>query len=127
MTERIRLLVVEDDEVDRLAIRRAVEHSDLDAELREAITADEARPLLAQRFDCLLLDHDLPGVTGIELTRRLRAAGDPTPVILVTGAHDDDLLQTAADAGITDFIPKSDVSPRRIALRVRFAVRARSE
>jgi signal transduction histidine kinase len=123
MTERIRLLVVDDDDVDRLAIRRAVEHSDLDAELREATTADEARPLLAQPFDCLLLDHDLPGVTGIELTRRLRGAGDLTPVILVTGAHDDDLLQTAVDAGITDFIPKSDVSPRRVALRVRFAIR----
>ncbi|HEX8107754.1 MAG TPA: hybrid sensor histidine kinase/response regulator [Kofleriaceae bacterium] len=123
MTERIRLLVVDDDEVDRLAIRRAVEHSDLDAELREATTTDAARPLLSQRFDCLLLDHDLPGVTGIELTRQLRAAGDLTPVILVTGAHDDDLLQTAVDAGITDFIPKSDVSPRRIALRVRFAIR----
>ncbi len=123
MTERIRLLVVDDDEVDRLAIRRAVEHSDLDAELSEATTADAARPLLPARFDCLLLDHDLPGITGIELTRQLRAAGDLTPVILVTGAHDEDLLQTAVDAGITDFIPKSDVSPRRIALRVRFAIR----
>lgn len=123
MTERIRLLVVDDDVVDRLAIRRAVEHSDLDAELREAATADAARPLLAQRFDCLLLDHDLPGVTGIELTRQLRATGDLTPVILVTGTHDEDLLQTAVDAGITDFIPKSDVSPRRIALRIRFAIR----
>lgn len=123
MTERIRLLVIDDDEVDRLAIRRAVEHSDLGAELCEAATVDAARPLMAQRFDCLLLDHDLPGVTGIELTRKLRAAGDLTSVILVTGAHDDDLLQTAADAGITDFIPKSDVSPRRIALRVRFAIR----
>jgi signal transduction histidine kinase len=123
MTERIRLLVVDDDDVDRLAIRRAVEHSDLDAELREAATVDAAQPLLAQRFDCLLLDHDLPGVTGIELTRKLRAAGDLTPVILVTGAHDEDLLQTAVDVGITDFIPKSDVSPRRIALRIGFAIR----
>jgi signal transduction histidine kinase len=123
MTERIRLLVVDDDEVDRLAIRRAVEHSDLDAELREALTADAAEPLLAQPFDCILLDHDLPGVTGIELTSKLRAAGDPTPVILVTGTHDEDLLQTAVDAGITDFIPKSDVSPRRLALRIRFAIR----
>lgn len=123
MTEQIRLLVVDDDEIDRLAIRRAVEHSDLGAELREAATADAAQPLLAHRFDCLLLDHDLPGVTGIELTRALRAAGDATPVILVTGTHDEDLLQTAVDAGITDFIPKSDVSPRRLALRVRFAIR----
>lgn len=123
MTERVRLLVVDDDLVDRLAIRRAVEHSDLDAEITEASTAKEALALLPRRFDCLLLDHDLPDLTGTELTRRLREAGDHTPVILVTGAHDEDLLQQAIDAGITDFFPKSDVSPRRVALRVRFAIR----
>jgi len=123
MTDRIRLLVIDDDDVDRLAIRRAVEHSDLDAEIVEATTAGEAQKRRRQHFDCLLLDHDLPDVTGTELTRRLREAGDHTPVILVTGVHDDELLQQAIDAGITDFIPKSDVSPRRIALRVRFAIR----
>ena len=123
MSDRIRLLVVDDDLVDRLAIRRAVEHSDLDAEISEASTAREALKLRPQRFDCLLLDHDLPDITGTELTRRLREGGDHTPMILVTGAHDEDLLQQAIAAGITDFFPKSDVSPRRIALRVRFAIR----
>jgi len=123
MTDRIRLLVVDDDVVDRLALRRAVEHSDLDAELVETSSASEALQVIGERFDCVLLDHELPDVRGTELTRRLRDAGDLTPVILVTGAHDDDLLQEAVDAGITDFFPKSDVSPRRIALRVRFAIR----
>jgi two-component system sensor histidine kinase/response regulator len=123
MIDRVRLLVIDDDDVDRLAIRRAVEQSDLDAEIVEAATAGEAQKLRRQRFDCLLLDHDLPDVTGTEMTRRLREAGDHTPVILVTGVHDDELLQQGIDAGITDFIPKSDVSPRRIALRVRFAIR----
>src|SRR5262249_40597594 len=40
-----------------------------------------------------------------------------------TGQHDEELLQAAVDAGITDFFPKADLSPRRIALRIRFAVR----
>lgn len=127
MTERIRILVVDDDLVDRLAIRRAVEHSDLSAELVEAATGRQALQHIenraGSRFDCLLFDHDLPDVAGTDLTRRLRDAGDHTPVILVTGKHDDELLQTAVDAGITDFFPKSDISPRRIALRIRFAIR----
>ncbi|HEY0483844.1 MAG TPA: ATP-binding protein [Kofleriaceae bacterium] len=127
MTERIRILVVDDDLVDRLAIRRAIEHSDLHADIREAMTAAEAMAILEKRFenrfDCLLFDHDLPGTTGIALTRRLRDAGDLTPVILVTGQHDEELLQKAVDSGITDFFPKADVSPRRIALRIRFAIR----
>jgi signal transduction histidine kinase len=124
MTKRIRLLVVDDDEVDRLAIHRAVDHSDLNAELVDATNADEALALLRKgRFDCVLLDDELPGIKGTVLTRRLRDAGDLTPVILVTGKHDEDVLQQAIDAGITDFIPKSDISPRRLALRIRFAIR----
>jgi signal transduction histidine kinase len=123
MTERLRILVVDNDRVDRLEIRRAIEHSDLDAEIVEAATAGEAIPVIGKPLDCLLLDHDLPDITGIELTRRLRAAGNLTPVVLVTGQQDEELLQTAVDAGITDFFPKSDLSPRRLALRIRFAIR----
>jgi len=123
MTERIRILVVDDDLVDRLAVRRAIEQSDLHADIAEATTATEALSMLAGRFDCWLLDQDLPGTTGTELTRQLRDSGDVTPIVFVTGQHDEELLQAAVDAGITDFLPKSDLSPRRLALRVRFAIR----
>jgi signal transduction histidine kinase len=123
MTERIRILVVDDDLVDRLAVRRAIEQSDLPAEIEEATTAAEALGMAAGRFDCWLLDQDLPGTTGTELTRQLRGSGDVTPIVLVTGQHNEELLQVAVDAGITDFLPKSDLSPRRLALRVRFAIR----
>jgi two-component system, sensor histidine kinase and response regulator len=123
MSERFRILVVDDDVVDRLAIRRAVEQSDLDAEIEEAATAAEALRKVQSPFDCWLLDHDLPGTTGTELTRQLRAKGDLTPIVMVTGQHNEELLQAAVDAGITDFFPKGDLSPRRVALRIRFAIR----
>jgi signal transduction histidine kinase len=123
MSERIRILVIDDDMVDRLAIRRAVEQSDLDAVIEEAATAAEAMQKRTSGFDCWLLDHDLPGTTGTELTRQIRAQGDLTPIVMVTGQHNEELLQAAVDAGITDFFPKSDLSPRRVALRIRFAIR----
>ena len=123
MSEPFRLLVIDDDVVDRLAIRRAIEHSDLDAVISEAGSAVEAMELVSRGFDCLLLDHDLPGTTGTELTRQLRARGDHTPVVLITGQQNEELLQAAVDAGITDFFPKGDLSARRVALRVRFAIR----
>jgi signal transduction histidine kinase len=123
MSERFRILVVDDDMVDRLAIRRAVEQSDLDAEIEEASSAAEALRKIQKPFDCWLLDHDLPGTTGTELTRQLRESGDLTPIVMVTGQHNEELLQAAVDAGITDFFPKGDLSPRRVALRIRFAIR----
>jgi signal transduction histidine kinase len=123
MSERVRVLVIDDDLVDRLAIRRAIEQSDIDAEIEEADSAGEALARGTTTFDCWLLDHDLPGTTGTELTRKLRDMGDLIPIVLVTGQHNEELLQDAVDAGITDFFPKGDLSPRRLALRIRFAIR----
>ncbi len=124
MTERLQLLMIDDDLVDRLAIRRAIEQSGLVVEIDEATNAEEAlHKVAARRYDCLLLDHDLPATTGIEVARMLRASGDMTPIVFVTGQQNEELLQAAVDAGVTDFFPKGDLSPRRLALRIRFAIR----
>jgi signal transduction histidine kinase len=123
MNEPVRILIIDDDVVDRLAIRRAIEQGDLHAEIDEASSADEALRKADGKFDCWLLDHDLPGTTGTELTRQLRTRGDLTPVVLVTGQHNEEVLQAAVDAGITDFLAKSDVSPRQLAVRIRLAIR----
>lgn len=124
MTDQVSLLMVDDDRVDRLAIRRAIEQSGLSATVDEAQNAPEAfERVKAKKYDCLLLDHDLPGITGTELTRQLRERGNMTPVVLVTGQQDETLLQAAVEAGVTDFFPKGDLSPRRLALRIRFAIR----
>jgi signal transduction histidine kinase len=124
MSERIRLLIVDDDLVDRSAIRRAIEQSDLDAAIDEASNADEAHARLrVATYDCVLLDQDLPGRSGVELVRELRANGTLVPAVFVTGQQNEELLQLAVDAGVTDFIPKTDLTPRRLGLRVRFAIR----
>jgi signal transduction histidine kinase len=124
MSERLRLLVVDDDLVDRLAIRRAIEQGGLPATIVEASTADEAlAQLRAAGIDCVLLDHDLPGMSGVELTAQLRGAGIHVPIVFVTAQQNEELLQQAVDAGVTDFIPKNDLSPRRLALRISFAIR----
>ena len=124
MSEPYRILMIDDDVVDRLAIRRAIEQSGLASEIDEASNAGEALDLIAKRsYDCLLLDHDLKSSTGIELARQLRESGNLTPVVFVTDQQNEELLQAAVEAGVTDFFPKGDLSPRRLALRVRFAIR----
>jgi len=124
MSERLRLLVVDDDLVDRLAIRRAVEQSGLEAAIDEAGDADEALDKLAQRdFDCILLDQDLPGRSGVDIAKEVRQSGRHVPIVFVTGRQNEELLQAAVDAGVTDFMPKNDLSPRRLGLRIQFAIR----
>jgi FixJ family two-component response regulator len=60
----------------------------------ESFLADTKRP----QFDCLVLDIQLSGMSGIELQRRLQASGSSTPVIYIT-AHDEPEVREQAVAG----------------------------
>jgi signal transduction histidine kinase len=124
MSERLRLLVIDDDPVDQLAIRRAVEQSGLDASVDEATTPEQALAALSStHFHCVLLDQDLSGTSGVELAARIRGSGLHVPIVFVIAHSDEELLEQAIDAGVTDFIPKNDLSPRRLGVRVQFAIR----
>src|SRR5690606_16173311 len=69
-----------------------------------------------------LLDFELPELPAESLLHRLRAGGCPSPVLMVTG-HDEDHIAAAFEAGATDFIPKGDVTPSRLASRIRSTLR----
>ncbi len=70
----------------------------------EAFLADTKHP----QFDCLTIDIQLPGISGIELGRRLVAEGRYAPFIYVT-AHDDPEARAGAEAaGCAAFFRKTD-------------------
>ena len=73
----------------------------------EAGSAEEAEALLARhRFDLLILDITLPGKSGIQLLKQLRAEGHPGEVILITAFADLDTAIEALRAGAGDFLLK---------------------
>jgi DNA-binding response OmpR family regulator len=57
-------------------------------------------------FDLVLLDVMLPGIDGISLCAERRAAGDTTPVILLTARGEDEIRDRGLAAGATDYISK---------------------
>jgi FixJ family two-component response regulator len=70
----------------------------------EAFLADKKQP----RFDCLVLDVQLDGMSGIELAERLNAVGGTPPFIFIT-AHDDPAARTQAKAaGCAAYFQKTD-------------------
>ena len=70
----------------------------------EAFLGDAKHP----RFDCLLLDIQLSGMSGLELSRRLATAKDGTPIIFIT-AHDEPEVRAQAQAlGCAAFFLKTD-------------------
>ncbi|MEW6706415.1 MAG: response regulator [Pseudomonadota bacterium] len=106
----VRVLVVDDDEVDRLICRRALARGILpQPEVVEAQSADEAMAVAAaQRFDCVLLDYRLPDMNGVALMARLpHVEGDvPLPVVMLTGAGDVAVAVEAMRQGAIDYLVK---------------------
>lgn len=123
----LRLLVVDHDPIHRLGIVRALEQSTViaGASIQEVDGPDAALAAVASPgpVDCVLVDADLPSKGALQIVTELRGDRNPVPILLLTGMQDEDLLQQAIDCGVTDFFPKTDLSPRRLGLRVKFAMR----
>lgn len=60
----------------------------------------------AEKPVCLILDVQLPGISGIELQHQLRAEGDSTTVVFITALPDKHLRQQAFEAGAFRFFSK---------------------
>lgn len=102
------VLVVDDDEVERFLLRRALEDNGYTVE--EAESADDA--LICCRFaqpDVMVSDIFLPGQTGIDLCRTLRTVPDleHLPVVLLTGSKDPGIRDQAKLAGASVYLQKS--------------------
>jgi signal transduction histidine kinase len=112
----LNVLLLDDDELDRMAVRRALAASGLDAVLTEAADAATALDtLLARRFDCVLLDYQLPRLDGLEVLQHMRSLGVTAPVIMLTGQGDEALAVELMKAGASDYIAKNALTPRRLA------------
>lgn len=73
-------------------------------------------------FDCLILDHHMPNLTGLEVARRLRTRGERLPILLMSGAMTADIRSRATEIGMVEIAEK----PLAIELLVRFVASARS-
>ena len=92
----------------------------------EAADGPEALATAARlRPDLVLLDIGLPGLSGFDVCRQLRALPgfEETPLLMLTGRDDAEAIRRAFEAGATDFVTKM-VSPSLIVHRVRFMLRA---
>jgi two-component system cell cycle sensor histidine kinase/response regulator CckA len=117
------ILLVEDQDDSRKTLSRLIEMRG--HKITQVATAEEAeRALATDTFPFLILDWMLPGKSGIELCRQLRARqdGDDMFILLVTGKTDRADLEMALEAGANDYLTKPiDLS----LLNVRLAVAER--
>jgi two-component system response regulator MprA len=103
----MRILVVDDERAVRESLRRALELEGYEIELagdgNEALSTlgrDEPQP------DAVILDVLMPGVDGLEVCRRLRAAGNHVPVLMLTARDEVENRVAGLDAGADDYVTK---------------------
>jgi two-component system OmpR family response regulator len=117
----MRLLVVEDEARLALLLKRGLEEQGYAVD----VTGDGAEALwLATEndYDTIVLDIMLPGLDGLEVTKRLRAGGRWAPVLLLTARDGIDDRVVGLDAGADDYLVKP-FSFAELAARVRALVR----
>ncbi|MCW2238842.1 response regulator transcription factor [Azospirillum canadense] len=99
------VLVVDDDEHIREALCDLLRSVGIEA-LCFASAQEFLQATLPDRPGCLILDVRLPGLSGLEFQRHLASAGNPMPIVFMTGYGDIPMSVRAMKAGASDFLTK---------------------
>jgi diguanylate cyclase (GGDEF)-like protein len=113
----MKILLVDDDSVDREIVKRALKSSSDKMTIVEVTTAGQGLVALEQeQFDVVLLDYMMPQVDGIEMVIELRDKSDlgDTAIIMISMSDDEQLAIDCIQAGAQDFIAKTDISPSKL-------------
>ena len=118
-----KILVVDDDPRLRDLLRRYLGEQGFNVYVAE--NAPSMNKLwVRERFDLLVLDLMLPGEDGLSICRRLRAANDVTPIIMLTAKVEDVDRIVGLEVGADDYLPKP-FNPRELLARVHAVLRRR--
>lgn len=115
------ILLVDDDPKLRDLVRRYL----IDNQFEVSVAQDSVamnRLLQRQAFDCLVLDLMMPGEDGLAILRRLRGAGDKTPILMLTAKGDDIDRIIGLEMGADDYLPKP-FNPRELLARLNAILR----
>lgn len=108
----VRVLIVDDQEAYREAVRLVVELTDGFAVVGVAEDGESSVDLaLELRPDLVLMDVNLPGIDGLEATRRILSRGDGTQVVVLSTYEPSEYAPRATAAGAIAYIAKSALDP----------------
>lgn len=114
----VRVLIVDDQEPFRAVARSVVELTE-GFEVAGEVETGEASLVAARalRPDLVLMDVNLPGISGLEATRAILADADsqkPVVVLVLSTYEASEYEPQATEAGAAAFIPKAELSPERL-------------
>jgi two-component system, LuxR family, response regulator FixJ len=115
MAEQTHLALIDDDEAVLDALRYYFAHQDIRTSCFKAAKDFLAAVDRTERFDCIVSDVRMPGLSGLDLVRHLHERMYARPIILITGHGDVDMAVGAIKNGVFDFIEKPFDEDRLLA------------
>jgi signal transduction histidine kinase len=118
------VLLVEDDEDDYILTRHWLSEAKgsrfdlMWASTREAVFAT----LASSPLDAILVDYDLGAYSGLDIVRELERVDSRLPVIMLTGRGNYEIDMEAMQAGVADYLAKSEVTPQLLERTIRYAI-----
>jgi len=102
----LRLIIVENDPVLRRAMAQVLKRDGMQVLAQPSDGAEALEAMERLSPDVILTDCDMPHVDGIEFVQRLRAAGDQTPVVMLSGQTEPAQIAQATAAGVNRYLIK---------------------
>jgi signal transduction histidine kinase/CheY-like chemotaxis protein/HPt (histidine-containing phosphotransfer) domain-containing protein len=124
MAIALKILIIDDDNVDSLSIIRSISQSGILADVDNAFSAKEGvEKVISIHYDLIFLDYMMPDSDGITFLKNLRDLGFDTPVIFVTSQGDEKIASMAILEGASDYIPKTLLTPDGVSQSIRNAIK----
>jgi len=103
----LNVLVVDDHELVRTGMRRLLEDNPEIASIQEASSGEMALELASdQTFDIILMDVNLPGMSGLEASEELLTLAPDSRIVMVTGRMEGSLIRKLLNAGVRGYVSK---------------------
>ncbi|MBC8439494.1 MAG: PAS domain S-box protein, partial [Deltaproteobacteria bacterium] len=107
MSNKIRILYIDDYELDRELVKDALEKEHMGFKVTEASNRQEFEALLkTSEFDAVLSDFNIAGFEGLQVLEAVRAHNPKIPVIIVTGTGSEEIAVKAMQQGASDYVIK---------------------
>lgn len=119
MNPGVRVLIVDDHPLFREGLKGLLTGLDPAVSVQQAASVHDAQTLQGQVFDLVLMDLQMPGLSGMDALQRIKATFEEAAVVVVSGDESSSSIQAAIQHGAAGYVPKStDPSVTTHALRL---------
>ena len=114
LNTNMKILIIDDDKVDRASLKRDLRNTQLVSKIVEAETGHVGIERFKQEpFDCVLLDYYLPDKEGLEVLQELISiGGEFITIIAITGTASETMPERMIGAGASDYLIKDEINTR---------------